>query len=151
MPSNQPKTPLQKVQDAYAGAYYEWQAVAESKQQLQTQMASPSAINEAGQREQQAQQVAGGYYEAVQAFQSANVRTASDLRNQPQAQLAYNTARDTHAAYIERYPTPPGQSSIAQGAAMTNQMAAGQGQSYAQQPSGQTQGPSQTSRRGRGQ
>ncbi|MFF5092445.1 hypothetical protein [Streptomyces niveus] len=151
MPSNQAETPLDKVRRAYAGAYYEWQAVAKSKQQLQTQMASPAAINEAGQREQQAQQVASGYNQAVESYRSANVRTQDDLRNQPQAQEAYNTARDTHAAYIERYPTPPGQSSIAQGAAMTNQMAAGQRQSSAQQPSGQTQGPSQTSRRVRGQ
>ncbi|MFE6025693.1 hypothetical protein [Streptomyces niveus] len=144
------KTPLQKVQEAYAGAYYEWQEVSAIEQQLQTQMASPTAINDAGQREQQAQQVASKYYQAVEAFQRANVQTRDDLRTQPQAQIAYNTARDTHVAYVERYPAPPGQSNVAQGARMTDQMAAGQGQSSAQRPSGPAQGPART-RHGRGQ
>lgn len=144
------KTPLQKVQEAYAGAYYEWQGVTASRQQLQTQMASPAVINDAAQREQQAQQVASKYNDAVQAFQRANVQTRDDLRTQPRAQIAYNTARETHQTYIERYPAPPGQSNVAQGARMTDQMAAGQGQSSAQQPSGPAQGPART-RHGRGQ
>ncbi|MFG2174003.1 hypothetical protein ACGFMO_21985 [Streptomyces niveus] len=145
MPASQPKTPLQKVQEAYAGAYYEWQGVTASKQQLETQMASPAAINDVAERERQAKQVASLYNEAVQEFQRANAQTLDDLRTQPRAQTAYNTARSTHQTYIERYPTAPEQSSIAQGARMTDQMAAGRGgQSSAQQPSGQAQGPART-------
>lgn len=144
------KTPLEKVQEAYAGAYYELKGVTANKEQLQTQMASPAAINDVVQREQQAQQVATKYFQAVNEFQRANVQAPDDLRTQPRAQIAYNAALETHLAYTARYPAPPGQSSIAQSAGMTNQMAAGRGQSSSQQPSGPAQGPART-RHGRGQ
>lgn len=128
MPDNQQQTPLQTVQNAYAGAYNEWQGVTDSREQLQTQMASPAAINSVAEREEQALQVATKYYTALQAFENANVQTRDDLRNQPEAQLAYNAARETHIAYTQRYPAAPGRSSVAQSSAATQRQSSSQQQ-----------------------
>ncbi|MFI6345032.1 hypothetical protein [Streptomyces sp. NPDC050560] len=141
---------MDKVNDAYAGAYYEAKRVAEQREQLQNQMASPSDLNAVALREQQAVEVATKYFQAREAFQSANIRTANDVQNNPQAQMAFNNALETHAAYIQTYSSLPAQPTVAQAAQMENERGgAGQAQNsgYSQQSSAPTQGNQAQNRR----